>query len=87
MSTILHLLEDMSNTVSAVGELIRHLAAFIRALVMPRARLAARLLAVESQLEGDTPVGREPPQIEGPSEVISFPVCGGLHHRYERVAA
>jgi len=50
MSTILHLLEDMSKAVSAVGELIRYLAAFIRALVMPRARLAARLLAVESQL-------------------------------------
>lgn len=39
-------------------------------------------------LEGDTPAShKEPPQIEGPSKVISFPVCGGLHHRYEREAA
>jgi len=25
--------------------------------------------------------------IDGPRKLISFPVCGGLHHRYERVAA
>ena len=39
-------------------------------------------------LHGDTPVvGEIPPPINGPSKLISFPVCGGLHHRYERVAA
>ena len=38
-------------------------------------------------LIGDTPVDREQPlQINGPSKLIAFPVCGGLHHRYERVA-
>ena len=39
-------------------------------------------------LNGDTPVDHEKPKpIDGPSRLISFPVCGGLHHRYERVAA
>jgi len=39
-------------------------------------------------LHGKTPVaGEKPVQIDGASKVISFPVCGGLHHRYERVAA
>ena len=39
-------------------------------------------------LAGDTPIGSEQPAlIEGPTELLSFPVCGGLHHRYERMAA
>ena len=39
-------------------------------------------------LNGETPVvGKTPAPINGPSKLISFPVCGGLHHRYERVAA
>lgn len=39
-------------------------------------------------LSGDTPIASDKPKsIEGPSRLISFPVCGGLHHRYERVAA
>jgi transposase InsO family protein len=39
-------------------------------------------------LDGDTPIASEKPKlIEGPSRLIAFPVCGGLHHRYERVAA
>ena len=39
-------------------------------------------------LDGDTPIaGKKPKPIEGSSKLISFPVRGGLHHRYERVAA
>ncbi len=39
-------------------------------------------------LDGDTPVSTKGPDVvEGPFKLISFPVCGGLHHRYERVAA
>jgi transposase InsO family protein len=39
-------------------------------------------------LNGDTPVSQQMPKtIDGPSKLIAFPVCGGLHHRYERVAA
>ena len=39
-------------------------------------------------LEGGTPVARGMSSpIDGPSKLISFPVCGGLHHRYELVAA
>ncbi|MDA2937351.1 hypothetical protein MYX75_03695 [Acidobacteria bacterium AH-259-A15] len=39
-------------------------------------------------LDGDTPVaGKKPSVVDGPVKLISFPVCGGLHHRYERVAA
>ncbi len=39
-------------------------------------------------LNGDTPVAtKKPGMVNGPTELISFPVCGGLHHRYERVAA
>ena len=39
-------------------------------------------------LAGDTPMGSDTPEsIEEPTELISFPVCGGLHHRYERMAA
>ena len=39
-------------------------------------------------LGGQTPVaGQKAVRIDGQSRLISFPVCGGLHHRYERVAA
>ena len=39
-------------------------------------------------LNGDTPVAtKKPGMVNGPTKLISFPVCGGLHHRYERVAA
>ena len=39
-------------------------------------------------LDGDTPSGsKQPASIEGPTELLSFPVCGGLHHRYELMAA
>ena len=36
----------------------------------------------------DTPIGQgSKEKIEGPSKLVSFPIAGGLHHRYERVAA
>ncbi len=39
-------------------------------------------------LNGDTPVATKQPRVVGgPVQLTSFPVCGGLHHRYERVAA
>jgi transposase InsO family protein len=39
-------------------------------------------------LNGDTPFPQEKPsKITGPSKLISIPVLGGLHHRYQRVAA
>ncbi|MCZ6485915.1 MAG: integrase, partial [Acidobacteria bacterium] len=39
-------------------------------------------------LNGDTPVAtKKPGMVNGPTKLISFPVCGGLHHRYERLAA
>jgi len=39
-------------------------------------------------LDGDTPIGtKKPRMVHGPTELISFRVCGGLRHRYERVAA
>ena len=39
-------------------------------------------------LNGDTPVSTERPDtVDEPIKLISIPVCGGLHHRYERVAA
>jgi transposase InsO family protein len=39
-------------------------------------------------LKGDTPVStKKPDVVDGSIKLISFPVCGGLHHRYERVAA
>ena len=35
-----------------------------------------------------TPMSSDTPEsIEEPTELLSFPVCGGLHHRYERIAA
>ena len=37
---------------------------------------------------GDTPIASAKPEpIEGPSRLVLCPVCGGRHHRYERVAA
>ena len=40
------------------------------------------------RLSGHTPVAtKKPRMVDGPIHLISFPVCGGLHHRYERVAA
>lgn len=39
-------------------------------------------------LGADTPVVAEKPKaMAGRSKLIAFPICGGLHHRYERVAA
>ena len=39
-------------------------------------------------LNGDTPVSTKRPEAaDEPLRLILFPVCGGLHHRYERVAA
>jgi putative transposase len=39
-------------------------------------------------LEGETPIPQDkPPEITGPSKLVSIPILGGLHHRYVRVAA
>jgi putative transposase len=39
-------------------------------------------------LDGGTPLAQQQSlHINGPSKLITFPVCGGLHHCYERVAA
>jgi len=39
-------------------------------------------------LDGETPIAQEAvPRISGPSKLISTPILGGLHHRYQRVAA
>jgi hypothetical protein len=39
-------------------------------------------------LGGDTPIPQgKPPEIKGPSKLISIPVLGGLHHKYVRVSA
>jgi len=39
-------------------------------------------------LGGDTPIPTEgPPEIDGPTNLVSIPIPGGLHHRYVRVAA
>jgi hypothetical protein len=39
-------------------------------------------------LEGDTPIPHQKSEsIVGPSKLVSYSVVGGLHHRYERVAA
>ena len=39
-------------------------------------------------LDGDTPIPiQKPAVVDGPVKLLSFPICGGLHHRYERVAA
>ena len=39
-------------------------------------------------LDGDTPVATKKPRVAaGSLNLISFPICGGLHHRYERAAA
>jgi len=39
-------------------------------------------------LGGETPIPHEkPPKKSSPSNLISIPVLGGLHHKYTRVAA
>ena len=39
-------------------------------------------------LDREPPIPRDRPiPISGPTKIISIPVVGGLHHRYERVAA
>jgi putative transposase len=39
-------------------------------------------------LGGETPIVQDkPPDITGPSRLVSIPILGGLHHRYVRVAA
>ena len=39
-------------------------------------------------LDGGTPIPHTtPPEVSGPSKLVSIPVSGGLHHRYVRVGA
>ena len=39
-------------------------------------------------LDGETPIAQAKPRpIAEPTQIISIPVVGGLHHRYERIAA
>jgi len=39
-------------------------------------------------LDGDTPLpSNKTMRKEHPTKLVSIPICGGLHHRYERVAA
>jgi len=39
-------------------------------------------------LDGETPIPRERgPTIDGATKLVSIPVLGALHHRYERLAA
>jgi putative transposase len=39
-------------------------------------------------LDGETPVQYPgPTKFDGPTKLVSIPILGGLHHRYERVAA
>jgi len=39
-------------------------------------------------LDGDTPLpSNKPMRKEHPTKLVSIPICGGLHHRYERVVA
>ncbi len=39
-------------------------------------------------LAGETPIAQaKPSPIAGPAQIISIPVAGGFHHRYERIAA
>ena len=49
-----------------------------------------RLLRVRVQgLDGDTPIPQPKTDapVTGPTQLISTPILGGLHHRYQRVAA
>jgi hypothetical protein len=155
MTTLNNFFGAAEHTVLLIRQLVYYAGTFLRALFLPEAALAARLLAAENQLaactlrihqgkqrrprftqafrflwallsnywdgwtqhvhlnqrhldgllkeyiqeyyhvarphqglDGGTPLAQEqPPRIDGPSKLISFPVCGGLHHRYKRVAA
>ena len=48
---------------------------------------AFRFTRPHQGLDGDTPFATKKPSVAGPLKLLSFPICGGLHHRYERVAA
>ena len=48
-------------------------------------RVLIRRLSRENPLSPDTTT--KPKVVDGPFKLLSFPICGGLHHRYERVAA
>lgn len=50
MNTIQNLLANLCSVLGGMGEVLRYALIFLRAMVCPRAVLAARLLAVESQL-------------------------------------
>ena len=46
-------------------------------------------VALTQGLDGDTPIPQPKADapITGPTKLISTPILGGLHHRYQRVAA
>ena len=99
MKTITNTLRNVLCALRFPWQLLRYAGLFFWAVLSPKAVLAVRLLAVESQLAhhtarshqgigGQTPIRqKKPPNISGPSKLVSIPVLGGLHHRYVRVAA
>jgi hypothetical protein len=50
MSTTYHTLEGIQNTLGCIRELLRYFMHLLWAMLQPKATLAARLLASESQL-------------------------------------
>jgi len=99
MNTVIDLFGSFCDALGCVGELLGYLLRFIIVFFQNRASLAARLREFVTDyyhvarphqgLDGDTPIPqpKTDAQITGPSRLISTPVLGGLHHRYQRVAA
>ena len=90
MSTIQIVFWSTCNAFVCMREILAYVVTFTYALLMLREFIDEYYHTARPHqgLDGQTPVaGEKQNPIEGPSRLISFPVCGGLHHRYERVAA
>jgi len=88
MNTVIGLFGDLWNALRCVGELFGYLLRFVSVFFRSRTSLVA---PPHRGLDGDTPIPIPQPKVDvlitGPTKLLSTPILGGLHHRYQRVAA
>jgi hypothetical protein len=85
MSSLLRTLRDVQSTLGCIHDVLGYGLQFLWAILQPKAYHVAR---PHQCLDGETPIAQDkPPEITGPSKLVSIPILGGLHHRYVRVAA
>jgi hypothetical protein len=75
----------ITNLIKFIYKRSTYLVRLMGGLIYPKAVPAAR---PHQGSKGHTTIPQEKrPMIKGPSRLVSIPILGGLHHRYQQVAA